>query len=299
MRRWTLVAIVLATLSASACELPPQRVIAYRIATRGPVTAEVAEFAASVQQTLNDPRGWSLGNAVAYRQVEGPAAFTVVLATAGSLPSFGPPCSTLWSCRSGSNVIINENRWLGATPSWPFGLDAYRDYVVNHEVGHWAGLGHPGCGGGLAPVMLQQSKGGAVLGSCGFNVWPLEWERAAAAANLNVGRLPIGLAQPDIPFGHVDAFGRTGPDTIRVVGWAVDGDATGPIDVAVLVDGVIVTTVPTGAPRPDVVDVYWNAPPDAGFNAEVSIGIGPREACLVALGPGAGWPFGFLDCKTL
>jgi hypothetical protein len=42
-----------------------------------------------------------------------------------------------------------------------FGADlpAYRQYMVNHEIGHFFGHGHSVCpaGGGPAPVMMQQT----------------------------------------------------------------------------------------------------------------------------------------------
>jgi hypothetical protein len=44
--------------------------------------------------------------------------------------------------------VINETRWLQATPLWRREggtLRGYRDLVVNHETGHWLGLGHRGC----------------------------------------------------------------------------------------------------------------------------------------------------------
>ena len=49
---------------------------------------------------------------------------------------------------------------------------------MNHEVGHWLGLGHLDCPapGGPAPVMRQQSID---LPGCAFNAWPLDAEVAA------------------------------------------------------------------------------------------------------------------------
>ena len=60
----------------------------------------------------------------------------------------------------GGRVVINESRWVrGATP-FQGDLGAYRQYLINHEVGH--GIGYPDhdpCGGQgkLAPIMMQQT----------------------------------------------------------------------------------------------------------------------------------------------
>ena len=115
------------------------RTYTYSLATRGTITADTQFFAMHVAQTLNDPRGWSLGGAIEFRQVGSGGDFTVYLAEAGTLPSFGYPCSSMWSCRVGRNVIINQTRWQQATDSWRgagASLDSYRHYVVNHETGH-------------------------------------------------------------------------------------------------------------------------------------------------------------------
>lgn len=83
------------------------------------------------------------------------------------------PLNTIgvYSCRSGNSVNINSDRWAGATSDWSLDLDAYRSYVVNHEVGHALGHDHEQCGsqGTLAPVMMKQSKG---LKGCLGNPWP-------------------------------------------------------------------------------------------------------------------------------
>lgn len=155
-----------------------RRTVTYVVRTRGSVNADLATFKKLAQKTLDDPRGWR-GAGVAFKRVKSGGSFTLWLSQASFLPSFGYPCSPMWSCRSGDNVIINQDRWQNASPMWNAigrSLRDYRHMVVNHEVGHWLGHGHRYCGGPgkLAPLMMQQSKG---LNGCKANPWPLPSER--------------------------------------------------------------------------------------------------------------------------
>lgn len=150
------------------------REIAYAIATKGTVTADVAEFTAQVNQTLNSPEGWSrLG--IRFVQVESGAQFTVWLAESSQVPSFSPSgCDAVVSCTVGNNAIINETRWLNGSDSWNAAGGSLRDYrhmVVNHETGHWLGHGHEYCAGAgqPAPVMQQQTID---MQGCVPNPWP-------------------------------------------------------------------------------------------------------------------------------
>jgi len=157
--------------------MKPQIVFTYNIATRGNVDANLQEFRTQVSQTLNDSRGWNQIGAV-FREVDTGGGFTLYLSEASSVPSFSSACSEYWSCRVGTNVIINQDRWLGATDTWNNAGGSLRDYrhmVVNHEVGHWLGQGHLSCTGAgqPAPIMLQQSID---LQGCEFNAWPLPSE---------------------------------------------------------------------------------------------------------------------------
>lgn len=164
----------------------PGRVVTYTISTRGRVASNQAEFAAQVNQTLNDQRGWArLG--IAFRQVPQGGQFNLILSEAALLPQFSSGCSSEWSCRVGPSVIINDYRWQGSTPAWQAaggGLRDYRHMVINHEVGHWLGHGHIPCGGpgAAAPVMLQQSIS---LQGCRFNPWPLEGELWSSTLGIN------------------------------------------------------------------------------------------------------------------
>lgn len=165
--------------AASAITTDPTggRTFTYSVTTRGAVTANFTEFQTQANQSLNDPRGWARMG-ISFKQVPSGGNFILVLSEASQLPSFSSGCSAEYSCRAGQYVIINQDRWLYATPSWNNGGGSIRDYrhmVVNHETGHWLGHDHVSCGGGgqAAPVMQQQSMD---LQGCTFNPWPLSNE---------------------------------------------------------------------------------------------------------------------------
>jgi hypothetical protein len=154
-----------------------RRTATYRIETRGRITADRGAFRRQVAETFADPRGWRSAG-VGFRRVARGGDFSVVLAEASRVPGFSPVCSARWSCRVGRYVVINQLRWLHASPSWNRAhrsLRSYRHMVVDHETGHWLGHGHLGCPGRgrAAPVMMQQSKG---LDGCRHNPWPLPSE---------------------------------------------------------------------------------------------------------------------------
>jgi hypothetical protein len=154
--------------------------VTYSVTTRGRITTSLKVFRRQAQETFDDPRGWR-AEGVEFRRVRRGGSFTLVLAAAGAVPSFSSSCSSQWSCRVGRHVIVNQTRWQRASPACNAAGRSLRDYrhmVVNHETGHWLGLGHASCpaGGGRAPVMMQQSKG---TGGCRLNPWPLDREAAA------------------------------------------------------------------------------------------------------------------------
>ena len=165
--------------TVEAYAVPVSRRVTYSVTTRGRVTASMKVFRRQAQETFDHPRGWRTAG-VQFRRVRRGGDFTLVLAAAGTLPSFSSGCSVHWSCRVGRHVVINQLRWRHASPAWNRAGRSVRDYrhlVVNHETGHWLGQGHATCNRpGRAPVMMQQSKG---TGSCRFNPWPLAWEAAA------------------------------------------------------------------------------------------------------------------------
>jgi hypothetical protein len=156
---------------------PATRTVTYDVTTRGAITADLATFKSQAAATYADEKGWSrLG--VVFKEVASGGQFTLVLSAADQVPTFGSPCDPQYSCRVGRYVIINQDRWMGATQPWNDAggdLRNYRHMVVNHETGHWLGHDHGSCSGAgqAAAVMQQQSIS---LGGCKFNPWPLDKE---------------------------------------------------------------------------------------------------------------------------
>jgi hypothetical protein len=163
--------------ASSAVELTTVRLVTYHIETRGKVKGALDSFKERSAEIYADARGWSRAY-IHFKRVKSGGAFSLVLSQAKYVPGFAPICSRYYSCRVGRYVIINENRWRYGTPYFKKSggtIAEYRAMVVNHETGHWLGLGHATCGGSgrPAPVMMQQSKG---LYGCEPNAWPLAWE---------------------------------------------------------------------------------------------------------------------------
>ncbi|MCO7222283.1 DUF3152 domain-containing protein, partial [Klenkia sp. PcliD-1-E] len=136
-------------------------------------------FAAAVEATLGDPRSWGHDGAMSFQRVGAAEAaagdydFRVSLVSPGSMEIYCPGVGTggYTSCRYGERAVINLARWETAVPDYAGDIATYRQYVVNHEVGHALGNGHQSCPGPgqLAPVMQQQTLG---LQGCAKNAWP-------------------------------------------------------------------------------------------------------------------------------
>ncbi|MFI2778576.1 DUF3152 domain-containing protein [Streptomyces sp. ALB3] len=141
----------------------------YRIDVERGLGLDPGLFAEAVQKTLNDDRSWAHNGAMTFERISsGEPDFVITLASPGTT---GVWCEKSGldttednvSCDSAATdrVMINAYRWAqGASTFGPDKLLAYRQMLINHEVGHRLGHNHVSCRtpGALAPVMQQQTK---------------------------------------------------------------------------------------------------------------------------------------------
>ncbi|GLZ03366.1 hypothetical protein Acsp03_08330 [Actinomadura sp. NBRC 104412] len=152
----------------------PGRVVRYAVEVERGLPFAAAAFAAQVHRVLNDPRGWGRGGAMRFTRVSrGPVRFRVALSSPAMTERMCLPLRTdgLLSCHSHGRSVINARRWGQGARPYGADLAAYREYLINHEVGHALGHGHRYCPGRgrRAPVMVQQTKS---LYGCRPNPWP-------------------------------------------------------------------------------------------------------------------------------
>ncbi|GGQ60633.1 DUF3152 domain-containing protein [Couchioplanes azureus] len=134
----------------------------------------VGTFADAVTAALDDPRGWTAEGTLRLRRV-GPGQpydFTIYLVTPVTRDVLCEDAADGYtSCRNGDKVVLNVARWAKGVPGYGAALPVYRQYLVNHEVGHRLGHDHELCPGAgrPAPVMQQQTLG---MHGCAANPWP-------------------------------------------------------------------------------------------------------------------------------
>ncbi|MFE1175243.1 DUF3152 domain-containing protein [Streptomyces sp. NPDC058773] len=165
------------------------KVLRYRVDMEEGLPLDGGLFAEAVHKTLNDSRSWAHGGKMTFQRVaSGDADFVITLAS--------PATTATWcaksnldtsednvSCDSAATerVMINAYRWAqGARTYGQDKMHAYRQMLINHEVGHRLGHNHEICSrqGAPAPVMMQQTKFLTTDGvTCRPNSWPFPTQR--------------------------------------------------------------------------------------------------------------------------
>ncbi|MFE0522190.1 DUF3152 domain-containing protein [Streptomyces sp. NPDC058954] len=154
----------------------------YRVDVERGLGLDGALFAEAVQKTLNDDRSWAHDGARTFERIDsGKPDFVITLASPGTTATW---CAKSGldttednvSCDSASTdrVMINAYRWAQGSKTYGDRIHAYRQMLINHEVGHRLGYGHVTCSKNNqpAPVMQQQTK---FLDHDGIHCLPNPW----------------------------------------------------------------------------------------------------------------------------
>ncbi|WP_166682924.1 DUF3152 domain-containing protein [Streptomyces aquilus] len=154
----------------------------YRVDVEQGLGLDAELFAEAVQKTLNDDRSWAHNGARTFERIySGKPDFVITLASPGT--------TAKWCAKSGldttvdnvscdsaatERVMINAYRWAQGSKTYGDQIHAYRQMLINHEVGHRLGNHHVTCDkdGELAPVMQQQTK---FLDHDGIHCLPNPW----------------------------------------------------------------------------------------------------------------------------
>ncbi|TWP35551.1 DUF3152 domain-containing protein [Leekyejoonella antrihumi] len=165
------------------------RLVTYSLQVEKGMGANSSDIAKTVGSVLLDPRGWQSVDQVRFVQVTPqqvkagtkPQVY-ITVASPQMTDKLCAPANTdsTWSCFNGGRAVLNYRRWADAVPSFKGNLIGYREYLINHEVGHGLGHMHQTCSkqGAPAPVMQEQSMG---LHGCTAWFWPMTPSQAARA----------------------------------------------------------------------------------------------------------------------
>ncbi len=154
------------------------RAVRYTVEIEGGLGVDATSVASKVQEVLLDSRGWQKVDGIRFVNVSpdeakggAPVDIRVTLASPGLTDKLCAPMQTLSqvSCWNGERSVLNLRRWVLGDDSYGTDVARYREYQVNHEVGHGLGHQHRSCPakGQRAPVMVQQT-----LGLQGCQPWP-------------------------------------------------------------------------------------------------------------------------------
>jgi len=125
-----------------------------------------AAFARTIDGFLADPRSWIGTKQVAFQRVDANANPDVIISLTSTKTTHAicgkeiPFETSCWD-QQRKRVVLNAARWVRGAMAFANDLSGYRNYLINHEVGHALGSKHAACpeNGAPAPVMMQQTFG--------------------------------------------------------------------------------------------------------------------------------------------
>ncbi|WP_334144264.1 hypothetical protein [Rhabdothermincola sp.] len=186
---------------------------------------------------------------------------------------------------------------------WALDFDTQDPVDVHVYVdGRWAGQGladrsrpdvgaaYPGYGNGHGYDLTVPAAGGGVRNVCVYAI-----NKGAGSENALLGCRQVRLANP---FGSLDGV-SVGEGTIRLTGWAIDPDTTGPVTVHVYVNDKYVTEAIANRSRPDVGATYPGYGNQHGFDVTFPFGPGRHRVCVYAINVGDGTTNPLIACRTV
>lgn len=148
----------------------------YRVEVEPATGVDPRVFTEVVDRVLGDQRGWTTaGDWALQRTADHAADVRVLLATPATVDRLcaraGLDTGGRVSCFNGRFAALNLERWKHGADGFDGPLGTYRQYLLNHEVGHALGYSHQPCprAGARAPVMQQQTH---ATTPCRANGWP-------------------------------------------------------------------------------------------------------------------------------
>ncbi|MCX6479392.1 MAG: DUF3152 domain-containing protein [Mycobacterium sp.] len=130
-------------------------------------------FARMVTETLANPKSWTHDPQFAFRRIDAVAGgekpdfrvsltspITVREGCGYEIPIETSCYNPVYGAEAEPRVFLNLARWVRGAVPFQGDIGSYRQYLVNHEVGHAMGYtAHEPCdrNGALAPIMMQQT----------------------------------------------------------------------------------------------------------------------------------------------
>lgn len=231
------------------------------------------------------------------------------IAVSATTSTFSTPGSAPWTASTG--VV------------WQ--LDTNADGVMDRDVFYLASGGTPMlmvtvkgtmsplCTGTATSDSASRTFSGTFPSSCIGDPANVSWAAVmlfTQAGTTSVDRVPdSGTAGPtartvptspsgSAPFGSLDVV-SAGIASVRVAGWAIDPDTTGPIAVHVYVDGVLRSMPTADRARVDIGAAYPAFGAAHGFDVTLDATGGTRSVCAYAINTGAGSGNRLLGCRDV
>jgi hypothetical protein len=117
-----------------------------------------------VMTYLNHPDGWAR-HGYFFEPVESGERVLIRLSSSQTIGSICVDSNLSCAELGGRFMYLNADRWFHGASASKLDLDAYRMYMVSHEIGHILGHDHVQCPcrDCPAPIMMQQTLG---IGQC-------------------------------------------------------------------------------------------------------------------------------------